>query len=116
VTFGADFRPIMYDVKIGNGGNGGIRPRVLNDGLYTKPEAARRRWLGLLPGASDLVLVAQNRVVFLEVKAASAVSPEQREFGQQVHTLGHTWAVCRSIDDARRVLAAVGIQMWEVQS
>jgi hypothetical protein len=85
---------------------------VWNGGdLISKSEASKRRWMGVIPGVADIIVAAPGRVLFLEVKApAGVVSAEQRSFGGQAQTLGHTWAVVRSVDDVRRALEAVGIE------
>ena len=73
---------------------------------------------GLCKGSSDLIglrsleitpeWVGQRIAQFiaLEIKAAhGVVSPEQRAFLRLVQELGGVAAVCRSLDDARQLLA-----------
>ena len=52
---------------------------ILNDGLFSKSEAAKRKWMGLLPGSPDVGMVLPNgQAAFLEVKAPGGrLSPEQ---------------------------------------
>jgi hypothetical protein len=85
---------------------------VWNGGdLITKAEAAKRRWMGVLAGVADVVVVATKQTLFIEVKTSDGlVSLEQRQFGLQAQALGHSWAVARSIDDVRRTLVALGIE------
>jgi predicted RecB family endonuclease len=78
--------------------------------LISKVQAAKRKWLGVLAGVADVVVVAPGKTLFVEIKAGSSVSPAQREFGVRVNALGHHWIVARSIDDVRRALTAVGIE------
>lgn len=88
---------------------------VPNGGLRSKSEAARLKWQGVLAGVFDLVLVlAEGRCAFWEVKTpAGRISPAQHAFIDQLDRRGHSWALVRSIDDARRELAALGIETRE---
>lgn len=71
---------------------------------------ARRRQgialgMGVWPGFSDLIVLSEGRVLFLEVKAARGrLSEAQEEFRDAVLAQGHAWALVRSADEA---LAAV---------
>jgi hypothetical protein len=51
------------------------------------------------PAGSDVVVVAPDKILFLEIKASSLVSAEQRKLGMRVTELGFVWAVMRSLDD-----------------
>jgi hypothetical protein len=67
--------------------------------------------MGVCPGWSDLVVLAEGRVLFLEVKTpAGRLSPAQRAFRDVVREQGHGFAVVRSIDEARAALAEHGIR------
>ena len=97
-----------------------VAPQVVvfhipNGGLRSKPEAARLKWVGTLAGVFDLVLVLpRGRCAFWEVKTDSGrLSADQRNFIQRLEAAGHTWAVVRTIDDARIELARLGIQTRE---
>jgi VRR-NUC domain len=97
-----------------------VAPHVLifaipNGGLRTKAEAARLKWTGVVAGIPDLAIVAPGRrVFFIEVKAPSgALSLDQRAIRDWLIALGSPPAICRSIDDARRALAAWGIATSE---
>ena len=70
---------------------------------------------GALKGCPDLLLVRQDGyTAFLEVKHGKGrLSPEQAEFGEWLVNGGGEFAVIRSIDDARSVLAALNIQTRE---
>jgi hypothetical protein len=47
---------------------------VWNGGdLITKSEAAKRRWMGVLAGVADVVVIAPRKILFLEIKAGSPV-------------------------------------------
>jgi hypothetical protein len=68
--------------------------------------AARKRQailvgMGLHPGFSDLVVLAEGRVLFLEVKAPDGrLRPDQADFRDAVRAQGFAWELARSIDDA----------------
>ncbi len=51
----------------------------LNDGLYSKREASKRRWMGLLAGIPDVGIAYRGRAYFLEVKPPGrGLSEEQK--------------------------------------
>ena len=84
---------------------------VLNDGLFTKAEASKRRWMGLLAGIPDVILVTPGGRCFgIEVKTISGrLSPDQREIHERMAALGIPVAVVRSLTEARAALVAWGI-------
>jgi len=84
---------------------------VPNGGLRTKAEAARLKWTGVLAGVLDLVLVLpEGRTAYWETKTPRGrLSDDQRDFIGALEGLGHSWALVRSIDDARRELARLGV-------
>jgi hypothetical protein len=84
---------------------------------FEAPPAARRdrEGLAVLPGVADVVVVAPDKILFLEIKAGSPVSPEQREFGMRVTELGFVWPVLRSLDDVGNAIAAVGIEVCNIE-
>ena len=93
-----------------------VAPQVIifhpaNGGLRSKPEAARLKWVGVLAGVLDLVLVLPGgRSAYWEVKTDSGrLSVDQRDFIRRLEARGHVCAVVRDIDDARRELARLGI-------
>ncbi len=64
--------------------------------------------MGLRAGASDLVLVLQGKVIFLEVKTETGrLSSNQRAFRNMVESLGHRYEVVRSVSDVERVIKSV---------
>ena len=91
---------------------------VANGGLRSKAEAARFKWLGVLAGVLDLVvLLPAGRSAFWECKTPkSGLSEEQKAFIQRLTELGHSWGIVRSIEDARRELAALGIETKEART
>ena len=86
-----------------------------NGGLRSKAEAAKMKWTGTLAGIPDLIVLAPHGVVLgLEVKApGNYASPEQKAIAEHWRALGHTWALVRSIDDVKLVLAATGVKTRE---
>lgn len=67
--------------------------------------------MGVHPGFPDLVVVTGGRVLFLEIKTERGVlSQAQRAVGAALQAQGLPWAVVRSVDDARAVLAALGVR------
>jgi hypothetical protein len=90
---------------------------VPNGGLRTKAEAARLKWTGVLAGVLDLVLLLPDaRCGLWETKTPRGrLSEDQQHFIIRLMALGHRWAIVRDIDDARRELAALGIETREAK-
>jgi hypothetical protein len=90
---------------------------VPNGGLRTKAEAARLKWVGVLAGVLDLMLLLPDaRCALWETKTPHGrLSDDQQAFTLRLMALGHRWAVVLSIDDARRELAALGIETREAK-
>ena len=56
--------------------------------------------MGMRSGASDMVIVLQKRVVFLELKAEKGIqSTAQKKFQEIVTLLGHEYLLIRSLKD-----------------
>jgi hypothetical protein len=90
---------------------------VPNDGLFSKAEAARRKWQGVLAGVPDLALVGPNgRAYFVEVKApGGTLSLEQKALLGRLSELSAPWCVVRSLNDMRNALMAWGIAHADVE-
>lgn len=94
----------FWPVAIPNGG------KLFGD----KEQRQRTGWLlkvtGLHAGFPDLAVIAKNgRIGFIEVKAPGAYQqPAQKECQQQLTNFGHSYAVCRSIEDVEETLAEWG--------
>jgi hypothetical protein len=88
---------------------------VPNGGLRSKSEAARLKWTGVLAGVLDLVLVLpEGRSAYWETKTPKGrLSDDQKTIIGRLEAAGHVWALVRDIDDARRELAALGIETCE---
>lgn len=73
---------------------------VPNGGSRNVVEASNLKKEGALAGVSDLVVVADRRVLFVEMKTARGRQREtQKDFQRRVEVLGHRYVVCRSLDD-----------------
>lgn len=67
----------------------------------SKEETMRKLATGMLPGASDMIFVRPNEVLFIEVKTDTGTQqPNQKEFKQSVEKLGFRYVVWRSKEDA----------------
>jgi hypothetical protein len=85
---------------------------VPNGGLRTRREAARLKWTGVLAGVLDLILLLPGgRCAHWETKVPGGKGPtdEQEDMIDWLVRNDHTWAVVRSIDDARRELSRLGV-------
>ena len=72
---------------------------VPND-TTNKDETMRKIATGLKSGASDLIVLFPNRVIFCEVKTPTGVQSEkQKEFQEQVTKLGFEYILVRSLLD-----------------
>ena len=55
---------------------------------------------GVLAGFSDLIIIADNNVLFVEVKTKNGYQSEsQKQFQSDVERLGFQYSVCRSLED-----------------
>ena len=70
---------------------------VPNDGKNMM-EQMRKKSTGLLAGASDLIVVLPNRIIFVEVKDEKGTQqPNQKQFQADVEKLGFEYIVVRSL-------------------
>lgn len=73
---------------------------VPNGGSRNAREAANMKRSGTLAGASDLIIVAERAVLFIEMKTEkNKQTALQVSFQQAVERLGHTYAVCHSLQE-----------------
>ena len=73
---------------------------VPNGGSRNAREAHNLKLSGVLAGVSDLVILMQNRAVFVELKTDKGrQSDNQKKFQQDVEKLGFEYYIWRSIDD-----------------
>lgn len=87
---------------------------VPNAAHRTKTGRAANGVAGLLPGVSDLIVVAQGKIIFAEVKTPTGrVRESQFRFANMVRANGHHAAVWRGIDDVRDTFRALGVETRE---
>lgn len=73
---------------------------VPNGGRRNAREAKIMKGEGVLAGFSDLIIVADRSVLFVEVKTKEGRQSEpQRKFQADVERLGFQYFVCRSLQD-----------------
>ena len=59
--------------------------------------------MGMLPGASDLIIIGLEQVIFVEFKSPTGrLSKDQIAFKMKVESLGHTYLVIRYLSDLKR--------------
>ena len=61
---------------------------------------------GLLSGVSDLIVVEETRVLFVEVKTAiGRQSEKQKKFENNVKSLGYKYHLVRSLEDFIKIIS-----------
>ena len=87
-----------------------INNEMAGGGKSAKIRMQHFKAMGLRAGASDLVLVLREKVVFMEVKTEKCLKSEsQKRFQVVVEELGHRDEIVRSVYDVERVLNS-----WEI--
>lgn len=80
---------------------------VPNGGWRNSIVAAKLKAEGVLAGVADLIIVALNKIVFIEMKKENGRQSEsQKHFEEQVKRLGHEYYVCHGFDEFRAVCKA----------
>ena len=83
---------------------------IPNGGLRSKIEASILHGQGVKPGAPDLLIVADGKAYFLEIKTkAGRVSQAQADCHEKLHRAGAEVAVCYGLDQALRQL-----EQWQL--
>lgn len=78
---------------------------IPNEGKRTRYEQSILKANGAVAGASDLVIVLKDKVVFVEVKTNKGKQSEyQRIFQNKVEALGHEYLIWRSLIDAQKFI------------
>lgn len=73
---------------------------IPNGGQRNALEAKIMKSEGVLAGFSDLIIIANNNVLFVEVKTKTGRQSElQKVFQANVEKLGFQYSVCRSLQD-----------------
>lgn len=93
-----------------------LMPRVVffavpNGEKRSKVTGAILKAMGVRAGVHDLIFLLPGPVLFtLELKAGNnGMSPEQEAFARDIEAIGGSWAVASTLDDALRILVAVGV-------
>lgn len=69
----------------------------------SKQETLQKMAIGMMPGVSDLLVVRENEVIFVEVKTPTGTqSASQKSFQATVETLGFRYILTRSLDDFKK--------------
>ena len=92
---------------------GAIIHHCANEVTEPGPRGAKRQailvGMGVHPGFADLMVLCDQRVLFLELKSLKGkLSPAQEAFRDAVLAQGFGWALVRSLDDALGALADHG--------
>ena len=68
-------------------------------------ETKRKINTGLLRGASDLIVILPNRLLFIEVKTEKGLQSEvQKDFKNRVNILGFDYHLVRSLDEFKNII------------
>lgn len=79
---------------------------VPNGGTRNVREAQRLKSEGVLAGVADLVvMLPQGKSLYIEMKIkGNKQTKNQKDFQKKVITLGHTYAVCYTFEEFKRVI------------
>jgi len=78
---------------------------IPNEGQDSR-EQNRKKQVGLLPGASDTIIVMPNRVIFCEFKDEKGKqSDKQIDFQNRVNALGFEYWIVRSLEEFQQHLS-----------
>lgn len=73
---------------------------IPNGGFRNALEAKIMKSEGVLAGFSDLIIIAEKKTLFVEVKTKQGRQSElQKRFQTSIERLGHQYCLCRSFDD-----------------
>lgn len=73
---------------------------VGNGGSRNFLEAVNLKRSGVLSGVSDLIIIANRAVLFVEMKTKTGrQQPNQKKFQADVERLGFEYKICRSLQD-----------------
>lgn len=76
-----------------------------NGGSRNFLEAVNLKRSGVLAGVSDLIIVADHTVMFVEMKTKTGKqSIKQKEFQANVERLGFEYKVCRSLSEFQQTI------------
>ena len=73
---------------------------IPNGGSRNVIEAANLKKEGVLAGFADLVIIAERKILFVEMKTRRGKQRDtQKAFQRKVEQLGFKYVVCRSLDE-----------------
>lgn len=73
---------------------------IPNGGRRNAIEAKIMKGEGVLAGFSDLIIIADKNVLFVEVKTAKGKQTEKQiQFQEKVQRLGFQYSICRSLSE-----------------
>ena len=73
---------------------------IPNGGSRNQREGANLKRSGVLAGASDLLIIAERAVLFVEMKKPKGRQQEtQKVFQNNVERLGHPYRICHSLQE-----------------
>ena len=68
-------------------------------------ETKRKINTGLLKGASDLIVVLPNKILFVELKTEKGIQSEnQKDFQNRIELLGFEYYLIRSLDQFKKLI------------
>lgn len=69
----------------------------------SKQETLQKMAIGMMPGVSDVVIVREREVIFVEVKTPTGrQSPSQVRFQDTVEQLGFRYLLVRGLEDFKK--------------
>ena len=79
---------------------------IPNGGGRDSREGKTLKNTGLLPGASDLLIVIPNRTLYVEVKTDTGIqSSLQKDFQKRIESLGHKYYLVRSLEQFKQTIS-----------
>ena len=77
----------------------------INNKAKNAIEGNRMKSMGVKTGVSDLALVTSSGTIYIEVKTPTGTqSKDQKEFQQQVESLGQKYFVVRSLEECQIII------------
>jgi len=89
---------IVIDFRNRNLKNDNLIFSVPNGGSRNPIEAMKLKKTGTMAGISDLIIMAPNRIIFLELKTEKGIQSEvQKNFQNKVEALGFEYLLIRNL-------------------